>query len=188
MFHEKGKMTDSAIDMCIKNIAANDIESLKELYDELRIPIYKFALSIVRCPEVAEDIAQESFLRIMTNAKTYRSIGKPKAWIFSIVRNLALSELRDKVQSINIDQLSGAEIPYVEPISVDESHLILDILRADEREIVYLHVIVGLKHYDIAKIMEQPYTQIRWKYAYAIKKLRKHLALTEYNNINEVAK
>lgn len=178
MFHETGKMTDRAIDMCIKNIASNDIKSLEKLYNELRIPIYKFALSIVRCPDAAEDVAQESFLRILSGSKTYRSIGKPRAWIFSIVRNLSLSELRQRGQTVNIDQLQRDETPYTDSISVDESHLILDQLHDDEREIVYLHVVVGLKHTDISKILDQPYAQIRWKYAYAIKKLKKHLTLT----------
>ena len=41
-------MEDKDIDKCIIQIAEGDITSLKRLYDEFRIPVYKFALSASR--------------------------------------------------------------------------------------------------------------------------------------------
>lgn len=42
-----GAMADRSMDVCIKNIAHGDMAALKELYDELRVPVYQFALSFV---------------------------------------------------------------------------------------------------------------------------------------------
>lgn len=169
-----GAMTDKQMDVCIKNIASGDMAALRALYDELRIPIYKFALSIVRSTSSAEDIAQETFLRIRAAAPIYRSQGKPRAWIFSIVRNLSVTELRRMAKSVNLERVDMFSATTVDSIEVDGGSL-LDLLKADEKEIVSLHVLADLKHIDIARTLNIPYEQVRWKYAYAIKKLRKHL-------------
>jgi RNA polymerase sigma-70 factor (ECF subfamily) len=148
------------------------MQSLSVLYEELRVPVYKFALSIVKSPHTAEDIAQETFLRIRVNAHTYRPKSKPKAWIFAIVHNLAVSELRRTSRLTDYEQELNSKSTAFE---LDESSVLLDLLNPDEREIVSLHVLADLKHSDIAKALDLPYSQVRWKYAYAIKKLRKHL-------------
>ena len=169
-------MTNKDIDLCIKNIACNDMIALKRLYNEFRIPIYKFALSIVKNKEIAEDIAQEAFLRIRVNAAEYKAKGKARSWIFTIVRNLAISEVRinSKTQGLEehiTDLTDGTDISSM-VIENDVSEM-LDCLNADEREIVTLHVLADLKHLDIARIINMPYERVRWKYAYAIKKLKK---------------
>ena len=170
-------MTDKNIDLCIKHIADGDMLALKTLYEELRFPIYKFALSIVKSTSTAEDIAQETFLRIRVSAKSYRSTGKPRAWIFSIVRNLAITELRKTSKIINIEDYNNSlTTEGNNTFEIDELSL-LEILKPDEKEIVSLHVLADLNHKDIAKALNISYSQVRWKYSYAIKKLKKHLVL-----------
>ena len=176
--YNSNTMTDKNMDECIKKIANGDMTALKRLYDVLRVPIYKFALSIVKSPMLAEDIAQETFLRIMANIQVYRPKGKPRAWIFSIVHNLAISELRKKTKFVDIEEaynLSDTSVDF----SVSEGLVLLDSLNPDEKEIVCLHILADLKHYDIAKILNMPYEQVRWKYAYSLKKLKKYLTKTK---------
>jgi len=169
--------TDKQIDRWIADTAKGDMESLKMLYEQLRVPVYKFALSIVKSPSTAEDVAQETFMRIRLNAHTYRSRQKARAWIFSIVHNLAVTELRRSARTVNLHEQVSALVSD-DCIKVDETSAVtqlLDLLKSDEKQIVSLHVLAGLKHTEIAKALDLPYTQVRWKYAYAIKKLKKHL-------------
>ena len=173
-----GAMADKSMDMCIKNIAHGDMVALKELYDELRVPVYQFALSIVKSPASAEDIAQETFLRIRAYAPAYRPQGKPRAWIFSIARNLAVSELRKAAKVISIEDRNDIPFSHMDKEGFAVSSL-LDVLNDEEKEIVTLHVLADLKHSDIAKTLNMPYEQVRWKYAYAMKKLKKHLTQSE---------
>ena len=112
-------MADKYMDVCIKKIAAGDMTALRELYDELRVPVYKFALSIVKSPDSVEDIAQETFLRIRVNAQTYRPRGKPRAWIFSMVRNLAVSELRQQAKTADIDDFSDSLVSSMDYVGID---------------------------------------------------------------------
>ena len=172
--YSSNTMTDKNMEEFIKKTANGDMTALKSLYDELRVPVYKFALSIVKSPVSAEDIAQETFLRIMTNAQTYRPKLRPRAWIFSIVRNLAVSELRNRLKTVDIEEAYHVSDTSADFLASDDLTL-LDFLKSDEREIVCLRIFADLKHYDIAKILNMPYEQVRWKYAYSLKKLKKHL-------------
>jgi len=56
----------------------------------------------------------------------------------------------------------------------------MDKLSIREREIVYLYVLNGFNHKEIAKIIGIPYATVRWKYHYAIKKLSRFLKLNEF--------
>ena len=169
-----GIMPDKKMDACIQQIADGEIAALEELYGELRVPVYRIALSIVKSPDLAEDVAQETFLRLRESAQTYRPKGKPRAWIFSIVRNLAVSELRQAVNTIDILELSEALELSENPAEIEDLSL-LDILTPAEKEIVTLHVLADLKHSEIAKTLNIHYEQARWKYTYAIQKMKKHL-------------
>lgn len=74
-------MEDKDIDKCIIQIAEGDITSLKRLYDEFRIPVYKFALSILKSHEAAEDVSQRPSYR---DAQGFRVItGKHTTHSFS---------------------------------------------------------------------------------------------------------
>lgn len=173
---KKNNMTEKTMDVCIQNIALGDSNAFKELYNELSIPIYKFALSVIRSPESAEDIAQETFLRIRASAQYYRPNGKPMAWIYSIARNLAVSEMRRRSKSRDIydySELLEDKNSQTKMEEIEEAFDILEVLNLDEKMIVLLHILSDLKHSDIAIAINMPYEQVRWKYAYALKKLRK---------------
>lgn len=170
--NQRGKMTDRAMDVCIRRVADGDMESLRALYEELRHPVYRFALSIVGVPEAAEDVAQEAFLRIRAGARNYVPRGMPRAWIFAIVRNLSISERRGLSGHSSLEEhgeLPGATEPLPEGEAVPD---FLDRLTGEEKQIVMLHVLGELRHSEIASAMNLPYETVRWKYAYALKKLR----------------
>lgn len=170
-------MTDEDIEFCIHQVAFADMTAFKQLYEELKNPIYRFALSIVQDEASAEDVAQDTFLRLRANAEKYKAKGKPKAWIFTIARHCAISELRQKTKADSLEEKEpdcaddGMED---KALSAQTVYRLLNLLREDEREIVTLHIYGGLKHGEIARTLGLPYEQVRWKYAYALKKLKKH--------------
>lgn len=172
------EMTDEIIELCIHDIALGDMAALKQLYEGLKDPLYRFALSIVQDAACAEDVAQETFLRLRANADSYKAKGKPKAWIFTIVRHCAISELRRRTKEDSLEEKEpdcadgGIED---QALSAQTVYRLLNLLREDEREIVTLHIYGGLQHGEIARVMGLPYEQVRWKYAYALKKLKKQL-------------
>ena len=73
----------------IARIGRGDREALRELYEKTARAVYAFALAQLRDPEGAQDVMQDTFLKIRAAAHLYRPMGKPMAWLFTIARNLA---------------------------------------------------------------------------------------------------
>lgn len=165
------------LDQYINRIADGDKKSLGALYEITRSAIYGFALSIIKNPADAEDILHDVYVHIYGGAKTYKSRGKPMAWMLTITKNLALIRLRDQSKA---DLMPSEEMYFVHNPSVtDEDRMVLQAilreLQDEERQIVVLHSLTGLKHREIATLLEMPLSTVLSKYNRALKKLRKIL-------------
>jgi RNA polymerase sigma-70 factor (ECF subfamily) len=126
----------------------------------------------------AEDVMHDAFIKIYSSAVTYRPSGNPMAWILTIVRNLCLNKIRGGKVCEDLseyDDLAGA---------LDDSEAVIDrmvletamnVLDAEERQIVILHAMTGFKHREIAEILDLPTGTILSKYNRALKKVRKEL-------------
>ena len=161
-------------DSLIEKISNGDTDAFRELYESASKSVYGFALSILKNRYDAEDVLQDTFLRVYKNASGYKAKGKPMAWMLRITKNLALTRLREK--SKNEEYNLSAEAPDFSFVENTDSRLLLEklftILSDDEKQIVVLHVTGGLKHRETAEILELPLGTVLAKYNRAIKKLR----------------
>src|SRR5258708_26724456 len=66
-------------------------------YDQNQRDLYSYALTLTRNPAVAEDIVQESFLRLVTEAARTSLPDVPRAWLFTVCTNLIRSRARRTV-------------------------------------------------------------------------------------------
>ena len=64
------------------------------LFEKHRRAVYNFARRMLGSATAAEDMCQETFLRMVSAAKTYEPSARFKAWLFTIARNCCLSVLR----------------------------------------------------------------------------------------------
>lgn len=163
-------------------VAKGDKEAFHRLYQNTDKTIYGFILSIVRNTQDAEELMQETFLKIWTSAGSYRSQGKPLAWMFTIARNLCYMKFRDQKHEadLGLSDLSELETGDLCPQIEDAADKLvlnaaLKILSEEERQIVLLHTTAGMKHREIAADLELPLPTVLSKYNRAMKKLQKHL-------------
>lgn len=150
-------------------IAAGDKAALAELYAQAKNPVYCFALSILRDSFAAEDVMQETFLQVWKSAPTYRPGGKNAlTWILGITKYTALARLREGQRAgvLERDAFRDCENRIV-------TQAMLAQLAQDEREIVVLHVVTGLKHREIAELLEMPLPTVLSKYRRSLKKLER---------------
>lgn len=77
-------------------IAQGDMEALKTLYETYKVPVYRQALAMTGSRELAEDITQDTFLRIQEKAHMYHGPGSEAAWIYAIARNITYDILRKR--------------------------------------------------------------------------------------------
>ena len=103
------KLSDEKL---LLRVAQGDKEAFQRLYQNTDKTIYGFILSILRNPQDAEEIMQETYLKIWTSAAGYKSQGKPLAWMFTIARNLCYMKFRDQKREadIGLSDLSEGEL------------------------------------------------------------------------------
>jgi RNA polymerase sigma-70 factor (ECF subfamily) len=160
-------------------ISKGDKTALGSLYAQTKTAAYGFALSILRNRDDAEDVLQDTYVKIYDSASEYRPLGKPMAWILTITRNLCLMKLRrDKRIAAQSEDVWDPPDPK-DPIANGADRVVLqaalEILSDEERQIVTLHAVAGQKHREIASILELPLSTTLSKYHRALSKLKKYL-------------
>lgn len=81
----------------LRAVAGGDRLAVAELYDRHADAVYGMAMSMLQDQGVAQDVSQETFVRLWTRALTFDPArGTALGWLLSITRNLALDELRSR--------------------------------------------------------------------------------------------
>lgn len=161
----------------LRKIAKGDNEAIGEIYELTEHALYGYILSILKNPEDAMDVMQDTYIKICQSASLYKSQGKPMAWIYTIARNLSLMKLRGQsrftdMEDFEWDMLSAGESDFgVEDRIVLEAAL--SAISEEESQIVMLHAVGGMKHREIADMYDMPLATVLSKYNRAIKKLQK---------------
>ena len=166
-------------DILILNIARGDKKAFSSLYQLTSQSIYAYALSILKNPADAEDVLQDTFLKIRSAAALYTPNGTPLSWILTITRNLCLMKIRRQshLACQPVDDLSlESSLNY---ISDSEDRIVLkttlQLLSDEECQIIILHAITGWKHREIAKLLQLPVSTVLSKYHRGLKKLKTEL-------------
>ena len=156
-------------------MGAGDRQALEALYVRTRAAVYAAALAIVRNAADAQDAAQDAFVKAWEAAGRYRPQGSPMAWLLTIARNEALMRLRASGRQTDLADSQWDAIPAQTEAPAEDRAVLqtaLAQLNADERQIVLLKAVSGLKHRDIAQMLHMPLATVLSKYHRALKKLR----------------
>lgn len=73
---------------------AGDLQAFEQLFTRHMRPIVNFAYKFVRNRDMAEELAQEIFLRVHDAAESYRAEAKFTTWLYRIATNICLNEVR----------------------------------------------------------------------------------------------
>ena len=164
------------LERLLSGIAAGRPEDMSELYSHTRTAVYSLALSYLGNAHDAQDITQDTFVQVWERAGQYRPNGSPMGWLLTVCRNLALMRIRKADRHADLDDSGWDAIPAEEKgLSVEERALLQDalaLLDKNERRVVMLHAAAGMKHREIAVLLEMPLATVLSKYHRAIKKLR----------------
>ena len=146
------------------HIAGGEHEALAELYRRTRTAVYGLALSYLKNAHDAQDLTQDVYVQVWDCAGQYRPTGSPMGWLLTVCRNLCLMRLRRE--------------EHHAALSADERILLqhaLASLADGERRIILLHAVTGLKHREIAALLELSLPTVLSKYHRALKKMRAYV-------------
>lgn len=165
------------IEDLILKMAKGDTEALGSLYEEIKTDVYAFCLSRAQNVEDAEDICEDTFVRIYKYARLYTPKGKPMAWIFTVAQNILKRHKAIKARHISYDDAIADTVDEsqgIEEALSERSFLkwLISSLDEQSRSILVMHAVSGLKHREIAKILDIPLATVLSKYNRAIKKLK----------------
>ena len=160
-------------------IASGDEQAFEELYYISYRPIYSFLLSMTLNKEDADDLLQDTFLRIRAAAHLYRNQGNPMGWMMKIAKNLFLMKKRKEKgkETVSIDEIYNMVETTFNHIDNVNNRIFLQELflniSEEEREIIIMNVVSGLTFREVAEILDKPMGTVLSKYHRAMKKLKK---------------
>jgi RNA polymerase sigma-70 factor (ECF subfamily) len=154
----------------IKKAVAGDADAFAGLYDAYVDEIYRFVLHRVTDQQTAEDITSQVFLKAWDNLGRYKSRGLPfGAWLFQIARNTVIDYYRTRKETLPFDaDIITQPDPAANVARQVEKRLEGEWLRAilarltdEQREVLTLKFINGLKTEEVAKAMGKRQGAIR---------------------------
>lgn len=196
MAAESGDATD---EMLMVRYQRGDRQAFAELVGRHSRPMYNFVLRQVRDGSVAEELAQEVFLRVVQNAAEFKHEARFSTWLYTIGRNLCIDHLRRASHRRHTSLETGADkdtrsmsevIPDLHPRSSAErstagAQVLASIVRAvealpdDQREVFLLREVANLPFRDIAQITGSPENTVKSRMRYALERLRDALSQFE---------
>ncbi len=162
-------------------LRAGDHEALRLLYERHGRSIYNFTRRLLLDPSGAEDVLQETFLRIYRDRAAFRPTGTFTTWVFTIARNLCVDILRSarRRSEVAADPLPEAADPGpipLEHLERQEQEILLRralaALPTEDRGVLVLSRYHGLKYRDIAAIVGATEHAVKMRAHRALARLR----------------
>jgi RNA polymerase sigma-70 factor (ECF subfamily) len=145
----------------IERIAKGDQEAFLLLNKKMGGRVFGFCCRLLNDRQRAEDLTQETWMKVIEKSSTYSPHGSAVSWIFTIARNLCLNELRDFNKEILQDsdlterELNENNDSVEETLSRHQDHVRLkkaiDQLPEKQRIVLTIHLVEELSDSEIAK-------------------------------------
>lgn len=162
-----------------ERIRFGDQDAFRELYESAYTPLYAFLLSYTLNREDAQDLLQDTFIQILKKCDLYQDQGNPMAWMMKIAKNLFLSKCRkERLENLNYEDVEN-ELGFEDMTNVDNRMVLekmFEILPLEDRNLIIMHEISGLKHKEIAEILGMPLGTVLARYHRGIRKLQKEFS------------
>ncbi len=169
--NDEFKLTDERL---IKQFQEGDRHAFDELVKRYKDRLHNFVYRYMNNQTLAEDVVQETMIKLYTHKHYYKPIAKFSTWIYTIAKNLALTELRKnkrkRTQSMwnNRGELidiksneESLENKIQNELAVEELNKCLDEIPENFRIAVVLRDFQELSYQEISKILEIPIGTIK---------------------------
>lgn len=168
----------------------------RELIGRYQRPVLSLIFRLVRDRELSEDLAQETFVKVLNALDRYDPAQKFSSWIFKIAHNTAIDQLRKKeVATLSLDgsphaeSADEAEATLFTAVATDETpeeftssreigseiERALATLRPEYRTVIILAHVEGRPYEEVAEIMELPLGTVKTFIHRARNELKKKL-------------
>lgn len=170
--------------------ATDALREISSLASEHSALLFRVAFSVVRNASDAEDVVQETFLRVLKHQKKLASVETPRVWLVRIAWNLALDRKRrlratplvEEAEEILLNR-PGTDTPAEMTLSAAEGCVrilrMMDKLPRKEREVLRLSALEELGTAEIAAILQTTESSVRSCLFRARQRLRERMEAEE---------
>jgi RNA polymerase sigma factor (sigma-70 family) len=148
--------TEAQIAAAIARCASGDRAALRIIYDIESQRMVGVARRMLRRQDLAEEAVQDAFMRVWRSARTFDpQKGAGRSWLYAILRNSALTILRDESRFTSDEDAADEAAPMTESAlaRLPETSALrrcLERLDAKRRSVVVLAYVHGLSHGELA--------------------------------------
>ena len=194
-------MRDDSDESLMLRYRDGDVRAFELLVTRHRKALFNFILRFVRDTAQAEDVTQETFLRLVKGADAYERQAKFTTWLYTIARNLCVDAARrgKHRKAASLDAPIGDEDGSASLLdlvadggaAVDRQaqsrelavrlRQAIEALPDEQREIFLLREVADLQFNEIANVIGCPENTVKSRMRYALEKLRE--ALEEYRDL-----
>ncbi len=168
----------------------------RELIHRYERPVFSLIYRMVRDRALAEDLAQDTFVKVLNALESYRPEYKFSSWIFKIANNVAIDQLRrreldtlsldgapdartaDEIEATALQAVDRTETPLAELESRELGSLIeqaIGKLRPEYRACILLRHVEGRSYEEIAEALDLPLGTVKTYIHRARHELREYL-------------
>jgi len=170
-------MTDEMIMEAVKN---GDLQQASLLFERYNKRIFNFLARMTMDRDLAEDLTQNVFLRLIKYRSSYRTGAKFEPWVYQVARNIFSDHYQSNKNKfsdfVDVEKIEENMADNDESQLLDERekllHKSMARLEADQRELLVLTRFEHMKYEDVAQIMGTTVANIKVRVHRAIVKLR----------------
>ena len=138
-----------------------DTPTAAQLFDRHHLALFRYAYRLTGRRDVAEDVVQDVFLRVVRGLDNYQTIGREAAWLFTIARRLLVDRYRAlERQPPPLGDSTDISVPAHQDTSVALAEALAG-LREAERDAFLLREIGGLSYDEIALVSHTTSDSVR---------------------------
>jgi RNA polymerase sigma-70 factor (ECF subfamily) len=169
----------------IRRYLAGQDRAFDKLFKRYERPLFSFILRFVRDREGAEDLFQQTWMKVIKALPQYEERGSFSSWLFGIANNCCVDHARKKARS-KVDDLTSSEgmdrLPNPHPNPEDtvikkEQKVWLEQaveqLPQEQKQVVLMRLFGQLPFKEIARVVNCPLNTVLGRMHYALKNLRK---------------
>jgi len=177
------------IEAAVSQLRGGDLDALSTLIARYQNRLYRYLLRLVRQPAEAEDLFQQTWLRVAEKIRSYDPSRNFDAWLFTLARNLAFDHLRRiRPQSLDqpvskgsqdgamVSQLATSDVgPFDQLLAHERATRLADAIEnlpVTYREVLSLRFEEEMKLEEIAFVLSAPLPTVKSRLRRSLEQLR----------------
>lgn len=179
----KVKPADQEDERLLRQVARGDNAAFATLHRRRYAEVYRFALRVVRAPDRAEEVTNDTMVTVWSNAGKFEFRSKVSTWMFGIAYRTALKTLRKnkreraQVELDKIDEAANAHEPDIDAVFEKKRiNQALAKLPADLKAVIELAYFYGFNQQEIGEILSCPVGTVKSRMHTARARLKEVLA------------